>query len=102
MSKRTSRWHAFEANPHGPGWYLTIRPPRRGGGYRAIDFPWHRPSIHAPKWRRDPWLSYIPGFTVTVGTRLRNIQTRKPARWLHVDVRRNGNGGVCPRWWSGG
>lgn len=93
-----------ETNPSGPGWSLTWSPLRRGAGYRAYDFPWHRMSIHAPRWRTAAWVSHIPGLTLRViwNARVTDRNTlTSTRRRLVVQFGTNGNRRdfACPAWW---
>lgn len=103
MSKwRIVRTHwSFERAHHGAGWMLRIRPLRRGAGYRAYDFPWYSPSVHAPRWRR---YGYISGRTIVLARNVKPAQqvrngkpTRRRAWWLTVT--KNGNPRYLPGWW---
>lgn len=97
----------YEHAPHGkPGWCIKWQPFRRGGGYRAYDFPWHSmkaPWLH-PWWSRrfrsGAWWSYIPGYTLTIGHRGREIHSRKLRRF-YVSWSKKGNPKrqCVPRWW---
>lgn len=97
MSLRRVVRKTYSSNPSGPGWVFNLYL-GAGAGYRTLDYPWHSSNVLDPKWRRRPWVSYLPGVTVTIGKNQRHMFTRRIyPRW--GAIRTNGNNPVVPAWW---